>query len=228
MATTTTMESQLRKTVKTDVPIFRDRLRKALDDREISQRQLALSIGKDPRTVNHVFKGPVHPDLGTLREFCEKLNVSADWLLGLSDVQEEHKAPQTLHRFANLDDITDMSKKLYTAPSYSHLDIECMVVAPINNDLYEPTVLKTDLLCIDVSVKEVTKAAMYVTSWKGEPDIYANYALKTANSNGETIVACKCPEGTKGWKIGMEHREYRPEQLDVHGLVVGRYTDSIL
>jgi transcriptional regulator with XRE-family HTH domain len=50
-------EEILRKTVKTDVPVFRDRLREALTDRDMSQRQLALSMGKDPRTVNHVFKG---------------------------------------------------------------------------------------------------------------------------------------------------------------------------
>ena len=40
-------EEILRKTVKTDVPVFRDRLREALTDRDMSQRQLALSMGKD-------------------------------------------------------------------------------------------------------------------------------------------------------------------------------------
>ena len=100
----------MRKGVKTDLPIFRERLHEALKQLDLSQRQFALSIGKDPRTVNHVFKGPVHPDLGTLKDFCERLNVSADWLLGLSDIQEDHKAPKAIHRFAHLNDITDMSK----------------------------------------------------------------------------------------------------------------------
>ena len=219
----TQIAEPMRKGVKTDLPIFRERLHEALKQLDLSQRQFALSIGKDPRTVNHVFKGPVHPDLGTLKDFCERLNVSADWLLGLSDIQEEHTAPKTLHRFAHLNDITDMSKKLYSAPSYSHLDATDLLMAPMNSDHYEPDIMKGDLLTIDMSVTEVTVGAMYVNSWPGETQTYVNYMYQS-DLDGKMGLVCMWPKGTKAHALGFENRFFQKHELLIHGRVVGRYT----
>lgn len=221
-------EEILRKTVKTDVPVFRDRLREALTDRDMSQRQLALSMGKDPRTVNHVFKGPVHPDLGTLKEFCQKLGVSADWLLGLSESKEDNPQPQTLHRFKKLNDITDHGKRAFSTPSYSHRDVEYLAMAPMPSDNFEPNIKKDDLLAIDMSVKKIHTAGVYVTAWVNEPDfLYVNYMMKVVRS-GEDKVCIKWLNGTKGAQLGMESNEFNPDDLVCHGLVVGRYSDTVL
>jgi transcriptional regulator with XRE-family HTH domain len=218
----------LRKTVKTDVPVFRDRLREALTDRDMSQRQLALSMGKDPRTVNHVFKGPVHPDLGTLKEFCQKLGVSADWLLGLSESKEESPQPQTLHRFACIDDIDNHEKRLFSTPSYSHRNVQYLAMAPMPSDMFEPIIKKEDLLAIDMSVKKITHGGCYVTSWANEPEhLYVNYMMKTVFDNVDKY-AVKWLAGTKGADLGIDTSYFDPADLIVHGLVVGRYTDSVL
>ena len=214
----------MRKGVKTDLPIFRERLHEAIKQLDLSQRQFALSMGKDPRTVNHVFKGPDHTNLGTLRDFCERLNVSADWLLGLSDIQEDHKAPKFIHRFAHLNDITDMSKKLYSAPSYSHLNIEELVMAPMNSTDYEPDIMKGDLLVIDMSVQEAGVGAMYINRWAGASDVSVNWLYKT-QVDGEIGIGTKFPKGTKGHNIGMENKFYKEGVLDILGKVVGRYTE---
>lgn len=221
-------ENSLRKTVKTDVPVFRDRLREALTDRDMSQRQLAISMGKDPRTVNHVFKGPVHPDLGTLKEFCEKLGVSADWLLGLSESKEDHPQPQTLHRFNNLNDIIDHGKRAFSTPSYSHRDIEYLAMAPMPSDNFEPNIRKGDLLAIDMSVKKIQTAGVYVTAWANEPDyLYVNYMMKTVY-DGDDKCCVKWLADTKGARLGMETNYFNHKDLVCHGMVIGRYTDSVL
>ena len=64
----------------------------------MSQRQLALQMGKDPRTINHVFTGPVHPDLGTLKDLCARLNVSADCWACLT--YRKNTQPKTWHHFS--------------------------------------------------------------------------------------------------------------------------------
>ena len=221
-------ENPLRKSVKTDVPLFRDRLRAALVEKDISQRQLALSMGKDPRTVNHVFKGPVHPDLGTLKDFCEKLGVSADWLLGLSENKDDDIRPRTLHRFSHLNDICTHDKRWFSIPTYAHPDSEYLAMAPMPSDSFEPNITKGDLLTIDMSVNSITSAAVYVTAWKNEPETkYVNYMLKMVNE-GVSRVAVKWLNGTKGERLGLETTVFDPEDLIVYGGGVGRYTESVL
>lgn len=221
-------ENTLRKTVKTDVPVFRDRLREALTDRDMSQRQLALSMGKDPRTVNHVFKGPVHPDLGTLKEFCQKLGVSADWLLGLSESKEDNPQPQTLHRFRDLNDITSHDKRAFSTPSYSHREVEYLAMAPMPSAHFEPQIKEHDLLAIDMSVKSVTVGALYVVAMVSDPDtLYVNYMLRTLQ-DGRDLLCVKWLAGTQAEKLGLETNYFSPEDMVCHGKVIGRYTDSVL
>lgn len=222
-------ENTVRKSVKTDVPIFRDRLKTALEERDISQRQLALSMGKDPRTVNHVFKGPVHPDLGTLKDFCEKLGVSADWLLGLSENKEDDDVrPRTLHRFSHINEICSHEKRWFSIPTYAHPDSDYLAMAPMPTDTFEPNIMKGDLLTIDMSVKTINRPALYVTSWTVEPEVkYVNYMLKTV-VDGKPKLAVKWLEGTKGKKLGLETFHFDTEDLLVWGSVVGRYTETVL
>ena len=47
--------SEKRVKKRVDLPIFRERLGEALKQKNISQRQLALNLGRDPRSINHIF-----------------------------------------------------------------------------------------------------------------------------------------------------------------------------
>jgi len=217
-----------KKSVKTDVPVFRDRLREALTDRDMSQRQLAILMNKDPRTVNHVFKGPVHPDLGTLKEFCQKLGVSADWLLGLSESKDEKPRPHTLHRFNHMNDIRDHDKRAYSTTSYSHPDIAYIAMAPMTSDNFEPNIKKGDLLAIDMSHNQITQGGIYVTAWANAPEfLYVNYMFKTIE-NGDEKWGLKWLQGTKGAELGMNDKLIDPADMICHGIVVGKYSTSVL
>jgi len=85
---------------------FRQRLRHAMDQAQMSQSQLARSIGVDRSTISQLLKGH-HvrlPNAHVVGACASALGVSADWLLTLSD------KPQTAG------DIMSSSMTLTTAP----------------------------------------------------------------------------------------------------------------
>lgn len=64
--------------------IFGTRLKEELTQRKLSQRKFAAAIEVDPGMIGHYIKGSKDPSLETFRKICEVLNVSSDFLLGLS------------------------------------------------------------------------------------------------------------------------------------------------
>jgi len=70
---------------------FRERLRHAMDDRNITQTALARQIGVERSTVSQVLSdsGARLPNAQFVGECASALGVSADWLLGLSDRPEQ-------------------------------------------------------------------------------------------------------------------------------------------
>lgn len=71
--------------------LFRRRLSRAMQDREISQSALARAVGVDRSTVSQLLS-PDHtrlPNAQIAAECAGALGVSADWLLGLSDRPEQ-------------------------------------------------------------------------------------------------------------------------------------------
>ena len=69
----------------------RDRLKNYRLKRDLTQEQLALELGTDKKAVSRWESGQYSPNLETLIEISRILNVSADYLLGLSD----NPTPQT-------------------------------------------------------------------------------------------------------------------------------------
>ena len=101
---------------RVELPVFRERLMDALNKRNVSQRALALSIDRDPRSINHIFSGEVKaPDLNTLRELADALNISVDWLLGLKATQEnleDNKDGHIIRYFTSKQDVMDNDKAI--------------------------------------------------------------------------------------------------------------------
>lgn len=60
---------------------FGDILRSLLDDRDITQKQLAASLNIAPTTLGNYFRNEREPDFETLKMLAGYFNVSTDYLL---------------------------------------------------------------------------------------------------------------------------------------------------
>ena len=68
--------------------VFSTRLKSILDKRGVTQRQLAQQIGVTEVTVSRWANCVRTPDADNVREICKALDVSADFLLGLCDEEQ--------------------------------------------------------------------------------------------------------------------------------------------
>ena len=64
---------------------FKERLNEALNENNLSQNALAQKISMSQGVVNNYCTGKREPSLEVLVSICKELNVSADYLLGLTD-----------------------------------------------------------------------------------------------------------------------------------------------
>lgn len=62
---------------------FPERLKQSIDNRQLTQRQLAILIGSTEVSISRYLKGKRIPGADTLYKLCKALDVSADYLLGL-------------------------------------------------------------------------------------------------------------------------------------------------
>jgi transcriptional regulator with XRE-family HTH domain len=67
------------------LPEFADKLKRARKDKGITQIQLARMIGKDRHSVGNWETDLSFPNAQKLKRICEILDISADYLLGLTN-----------------------------------------------------------------------------------------------------------------------------------------------
>lgn len=75
------------------LPIFRQRLESIKG--QMSVTDFAEKLGLSRQTIGFYLNGDRIPDIQTLRQICEECNISADYLLGLSDVKSSNSDIQT-------------------------------------------------------------------------------------------------------------------------------------
>ena len=63
---------------------FGDLLRGLLEEREISQKQLAIDLNIAPSTIGNYIRNTREPDFDSLRRIAAYFGVSTDYLLGAS------------------------------------------------------------------------------------------------------------------------------------------------
>ena len=75
---------------RTRAPLFRDRLTQAMAEKSISQSALARAVGVDRSTISQLLTGSGArlPNAQVVAECATALDVSADWLLGLTERPE--------------------------------------------------------------------------------------------------------------------------------------------
>lgn len=66
--------------------IFQKRIVEALNQTKMTQKEIAEKLGIHPSCLTQYKKGESEPTLTTLFELCKVLDVSSDYLLGLSDI----------------------------------------------------------------------------------------------------------------------------------------------
>ena len=70
------------------MPCFRERLNQLLTDSGKTIVAFAEFLGTSRQSLGYYLNGERVPDALMVKQICERCNVSADWLLGLSDVQK--------------------------------------------------------------------------------------------------------------------------------------------
>ena len=85
---------------------FSTRLTALRKNAGLNQRELAERIGLSTSSISYYEIGKRNPDINGLRRLSKFFNVSADYLLGLSDAQTNDKDLQAVCDYTGLSHIT--------------------------------------------------------------------------------------------------------------------------
>ena len=68
-----------------DIQVIQSRLREAIKSSGISQREIARQMGVSAQTVSKYMRENIFPALDSFAKLCRILDVSSDYILGISD-----------------------------------------------------------------------------------------------------------------------------------------------
>lgn len=88
------MGYEMSKSVDGRLPVFQERFNELRGD--ISQDKFAKKVGVSKATVGFYENGSRLPDIAKLREIATKCGVSADWLLGLTNIKAPNADAQAV------------------------------------------------------------------------------------------------------------------------------------
>lgn len=89
---------------ETENTIFATRLREIMGIRKIIQSDLARETGIQRQTISNYMTGQSRPDTNNLLKICKVLNVSADYLIGASDVMSLEPEMRSMCEYTKLDE----------------------------------------------------------------------------------------------------------------------------
>ena len=58
-----------------------EKIEKIRKEKNLSQKELAKIVNASQKTISNIENGTNEPKIGVIIEMCNKLNISADWLL---------------------------------------------------------------------------------------------------------------------------------------------------
>lgn len=64
---------------------YRQRLKEVREDRDLTQAQIGAVLHKSQQGYNHIEAGRAELKIDDLKKLCEFYDLSADYLIGLSD-----------------------------------------------------------------------------------------------------------------------------------------------
>ena len=94
-------KTDLPPTERSPLPVFTERFRSLFGENE-TQQEFANRVGLVRNTLCQYYNGHRTPDSKTLRKICERCNVTADWLVGISDVKTPDAELQAVCNYTGL------------------------------------------------------------------------------------------------------------------------------
>lgn len=82
----------------TSQPLFRHRLEIAIHQKQLSRVEVAKRAGISVQSVGNYINGTRKPDCEIIAKLSKVLDVSSDWLIGLTDVSTPDITIQEIHR----------------------------------------------------------------------------------------------------------------------------------
>lgn len=70
---------------------YRVRIKAVREDRDLTQAQIGAVLQKSQQGYNHIEAGRAELKIDDLKRLCEFYNLSADYLIGLTDEISENK-----------------------------------------------------------------------------------------------------------------------------------------
>ena len=70
---------------------YRQRLRNVREDRDLTQAQIGTLLNKSQQGYNHIEAGRAELKVEDLVKLCQFYNLSADYLIGLTDKKKSYK-----------------------------------------------------------------------------------------------------------------------------------------
>ena len=70
---------------------YRTRIKEVREDRELTQKQIGQIINKSQQGYNHIEAGRAELKINDLIALCKYYNLSADYLIGLSNTAKSYK-----------------------------------------------------------------------------------------------------------------------------------------
>ena len=70
---------------------YRTRIKEVREDRDLTQKQIGQIINKSQQGYNHIEAGQAELKINDLIALCKYYNLSADYLIGLSNTAKSYK-----------------------------------------------------------------------------------------------------------------------------------------
>ena len=70
---------------------YRTRIKEVREDRDLTQKQIGQIINKSQQGYNHIEAGRAELKIDDLIALCKYYNLSADYLIGLSNTAKSYK-----------------------------------------------------------------------------------------------------------------------------------------
>ena len=70
---------------------YRERLRNIREDRDLTQAELGKVLDKSQQGYNHIETGRAELKIDDLVKLCQFYNLSADYLIGLTNTKKSYK-----------------------------------------------------------------------------------------------------------------------------------------
>ena len=139
-----------KKSIPDDFSVFPQRLNQLMHERKVikngkeqstSQQELAEKLFVKRQTVSLYLTGQSVPDAIQIRRIAQFFNVSADWLLGLSDVRVQDANTQLICKATGLSaDVVDLISKVFEN-NFISFGVHDLINGIVESD-YFPTLLK--------------------------------------------------------------------------------------